>query len=49
MEEQRLVQGGRVRAAQEAGRGSGAAPSGKDRREADHAHQEAGRLHRRAG
>ena len=44
-----IVQGGRVRAAQEAGRGSGAAASGKDRREADHAHQEAGRLHRRAG
>ena len=47
--EQGQLQGGRLRAAQEAGRGSGAAASGKDRREADHADPEAGRLSRRAG
>ena len=49
VEEQRQLQGGRLHAAQEAGRGSGAAAPGEDRREADHADQEAGRLHRRAG
>ena len=37
------------RAAQEAGRRGGAAASGKDRREADHADREAGRLSGRAG
>ena len=35
--------------AQEAGRGSRAPAPGEDRRQADHAHQEAGRLHRRPG
>ena len=49
VEEPRQLQGGRLRAAQEAGRGSGAAAPGEDRREADQAHEEAGRLHRRAG
>ena len=49
VEEQGHLQGGRVRAAQEAGRGSGAAASGEDRREADDADEEAGRLPGRAG
>ena len=49
VEEQGHLQGGRVHAAQEAGRGSGAAASREDRREADDALEEAGRLHRRAG
>ena len=39
----------RLHAAQEAGRRSGAAASGEDRREADDALEEAGGLHRRAG
>ena len=38
VEEQGQLQGGRLRAAQEAGRRSGAAASGEDRREADQAH-----------
>ena len=49
VEEQGQLQGGRLHAAQEAGRGSGAAASGEDRREADQADAEAGRLPRRGG
>ena len=49
VEEQGHLQSGRLHAAEEAGRGSGAAAPGKDRREADHADQEAGRLPGRAG
>ena len=40
VEEQGHLQGGRLRAAQEAGRRSGAAASGEDRREADHAQRQ---------
>ena len=49
VEEQGHLQGRRLYAAEEAGRRSRAAAPGKDRREADDADQEAGRLSRRAG
>ena len=49
VEEQGQLQGERLHAAQEAGRGSGAAAPGEDRREADQADAAPGRLHRRAG
>ena len=45
----REVRQDRDDAAEEAGRGSGAAAPRSDRREADDAHEGAGRLHRRAG
>ena len=43
------LQGRRLHAAEEAGRGSGAAAPGEDRREADDALAEAGRVSRRSG
>ena len=49
LEEQRQLQGGCLHAAEEAGRRSGAAASGKDRREAHDALAEAGGISRRAG
>ena len=49
VEEQGHLQGRRLYAAEEAGRGSGPAAPGEDRREADHAEQEAGGLFGRAG
>ena len=49
LEEQGHLQGRRLHAAEEAGRGSRAPAPGEDRREADDALEEAGRLPRRAG
>ncbi len=48
VEEQGHLQSGRLYAAEEAGRGSGPAALGQDRREVDYADEEAGRLSRRA-
>ena len=49
VEEQGHLQGRRLHAAEEAGRGSGPAAPGEDRREADHSDAEAGGVSRRAG
>ena len=49
VEEQGHVQGGHLHSAEEAGRGSGAAAPGEDRREADDALEEAGGVSGRAG
>ena len=49
VEEQGHLQGRRLSSVQETGRGSRPAAPGKNRREADQAHEETGRLPRRAG